>query len=129
MIMTINAATSRHVTEKNRLWIDGAVATLRGLVCATLVGLVLQTTAANAQGASPTAGDQAPLNTGQLEQVVAPIALYPDDLLSQVLMASTYPLEVVQAARWAGQNPGVTGKPLEDAMVKQTWDPSVKGLV
>ena len=127
--MTVNVATSRHVTEENRFWIDGAVATLRGLVCAALVGLVLQTTAANAQGASPAAADQATLNAGQLEQVVAPIALYPDDLLSQVLMASTYPLEVVQAARWAGQNPGVTGKPLEDAMAKQTWDPSVKGLV
>ena len=65
----------------------------------------------------------------QLEQIVAPIALYPDDLLSQVLMASTYPLEVVQAARWTSQNPNMTGKALEDAMAKQTWDPSVKGLV
>ena len=44
-------------------------------------------------------------------------------------MASTYPLEVVQAARWTSQNPNVTGKALEDAMAKQTWDPSVKGLV
>ena len=43
-------------------------------------------------------------------------------------MASTYPLEVVQAARWTSQNPNVTGKALEDAMAKQTWDPSVKGL-
>src|SRR5262249_42538860 len=62
------------------------------------------------------------------EQLVAPIALYPDALLSQVLMASTYPLEVVSAARWAAENPGVTGAKLEDAMAKQPWDPSVKAL-
>jgi hypothetical protein len=127
--MTANAATSRHVIENDCAWIDRAAVTLRGLVCAALVGFVLQTAAANAQGATPTKGDQAPLNAGQLEQLVAPIALYPDDLLSQVLMASTYPLEVVQAARWAGQNPGVTGRPLEDAMAKQPWDSSIKGLV
>jgi hypothetical protein len=64
----------------------------------------------------------------QLEQLVAPIALYPDALLSQILMASTYPLEVVTAARWVKANPGVTGKPLEDAMQKEAWDPSVKAL-
>ena len=64
----------------------------------------------------------------QLEQLVAPIALYPDALVAQVLMASTYPLEVVQAARWAKDNPKVTGKALEDAMQKQPWDPSVKSL-
>jgi len=64
----------------------------------------------------------------QIEQLVAPIALYPDALVAQVLMASTYPLEVVQAARWAKENPKVTGKALEDAMQKQSWDPSVKSL-
>src|SRR5215471_2644204 len=70
----------------------------------------------------------APRSAAQLEQLVAPIALYPDALLSQVLMASTYPLEVVQAARWAQANSGVTGKALEDAMQSQSWDPSVKAL-
>ena len=64
----------------------------------------------------------------QIEQLVAPIALYPDALVAQILMASTYPLEVVQAARWTKENPKVTGKALEDAMQKQTWDPSVKSL-
>ena len=64
----------------------------------------------------------------ELEQVVAPIALYPDPLLAQVFMASTYPLEIVQAARWVKENPNVTGKALEDAMQKQPWDPSVKSL-
>jgi len=64
----------------------------------------------------------------QLEQLVAPIALYPDALLSQILMASTYPLEVVAAARWVQANPSVSGKALEDVMQKQSWDPSVKAL-
>jgi hypothetical protein len=68
------------------------------------------------------------LNTQEIEQLVAPIALYPDTLLSQVLMAATYPLEVVEAARWSKENPKVTGKTLEDAMQKQPWDPSVKAL-
>jgi hypothetical protein len=67
-------------------------------------------------------------SAAQLEQLAAPIALYPDALLSQILMASTYPLEVVAAARWSQANPGVTGQALEDAMQKQTWDPSVKAL-
>lgn len=65
----------------------------------------------------------------QLEQVVAPIALYPDSLLAQVLMASTYPLEIVEAARWAKEHPGLKDKALEDALQSQTWDPSVKSLV
>jgi hypothetical protein len=69
-----------------------------------------------------------PRTAPQLEQLVAPIALYPDALLSQILMASTYPLEVVAAARWSQANPGVTGQSLEDAMQKQSWDPSVKAL-
>ena len=64
----------------------------------------------------------------KLEQLAAPIALDPDALLAQVLMASTYPLEVVQAQRWVQGNPKVTGKALEDAMPKQPWDESVKSL-
>lgn len=64
----------------------------------------------------------------EIEQLVAPIALYPDPLVAQILMASTYPLEVVAAARWAKSNPGLKEKALEDAMQKQPWDPSVKSL-
>src|SRR5215470_4778665 len=64
----------------------------------------------------------------EIEQLVAPIALYPDALVSQILMASTYPLEVVAAARWSQANPTVTGDALQTAMVQQTWDPSVKAL-
>jgi len=70
----------------------------------------------------------ASLSKAQLEQLVAPIALHPDPLLSQMLMASTYPTEVVQAARWVKEHPGVSGTALQDAMQKQSWDPSVKAL-
>src|SRR5215475_6137379 len=65
----------------------------------------------------------------EIEQLVAPIALYPDDLVSQILMASTYPLEVVEAARWAKANKTLKGDALTTALEKQTWDPSVKSLV
>src|SRR5262245_47093161 len=69
-----------------------------------------------------------PFSKAQLEQLVAPIALHPDPLLSQMLMASTYPTEVVQAACWVRDNHGVTGQALQDAMQKLPWDPSVKAL-
>ena len=72
--------------------------------------------------------DNQNLSAAQLEQLVAPIALYPDSLLAQVLMASTYPLEVVEAARWAKANPNLKGKDLDAALQKQSWDPSVKSL-
>ena len=76
--------------------------------------------------ASPAAG--ASVSQEDLDRLLAPIALYPDALIAQILMASTYPLEVVLAARWAKDNPGVTGQALEDAMQKQEWDPAVKAL-
>jgi len=101
---------------------------LRKMVAALLACALAMPNAAFAQAAAPaTAGGKA-FSQEQLDQMLAPIALYPDALLAQVLMASTYPLEVVSAARWVQANPKVTGKALEDAMQKQTWDPSVKSL-
>lgn len=64
----------------------------------------------------------------QIEQIVAPIALHPDSLLAQILMASTYPLEIVEAYRWLEKNPGLKGPALEEALKKTDWDPSVKAL-
>ena len=69
------------------------------------------------------------LTPEQLEQLVAPIALYPDPLLAQVFMASTYPLEIVQAERWTAGNAKLKGRALEEALQNQTWDPSVKSIV
>lgn len=64
----------------------------------------------------------------QLAQMLAPVALYPDTLLSQILMASTYPLEVVEADRWVKQNPGLSGSALDEAVKDEDWDASVQAL-
>ena len=69
------------------------------------------------------------LDAAQLDQLVAPIALHPDPLLAQVLMASTYPLEVVQADRFAKANKKLKGDKLKEVLAKQDWDASVKELV
>lgn len=67
----------------------------------------------------------------ELEQLVAPVALYPDELLGQILMAATYPLEIVEAARWLAvpANAALQGEALATALDAQDWDPSVKALV
>jgi Protein of unknown function (DUF3300) len=81
--------------------------------------------------APPPAGAAAPevLAPAELEALVAPIALYPDPLLGQVLVAATYPLEIVQAQQWIAQQPALTGDALLEAAQKQPWDPSVQALV
>ena len=69
------------------------------------------------------------LSPDQLNNLVAPVALYPDSLLSQVLVAATYPLEVVEAAQWLQQNRNLQGAQLMDAARQQDWDASVQALV
>ena len=71
--------------------------------------------------------DQA-LTPQQLQDLVAPIALYPDPLLGQILVAATYPLEVVQAYQWLQQHPGISGDALKQAVQQENWDPSVQAL-
>ena len=65
----------------------------------------------------------------ELDQMLAPVALYPDALLSQVLMAATYPLEVVEAARWSRGHPGIQGDEAVRSVADKDWDPSVKSLL
>ena len=79
-------------------------------------------------GAQPPEPAGPQLGQGELEKLLAPIALYPDDLVAQILTASTYPIEVVEAERWVSAHPNVHGDGLQDAMQQQQWDPSVKGL-
>jgi hypothetical protein len=109
-----------------------ACALRRLVLCAAPFILVfgLASAPARAQNAATPAQAQTEqnLSEGQIEQLVAPIALYPDSLLTQMLMASTYPLEVVEAARWSHDNAAVKGAALQDAMQAQSWDPSVKAL-
>ncbi len=80
--------------------------------------------------ASPASSSEAQLlGAAELEALVAPIALYPDALLAEVLIASTYPLEIVQAERWLSENQKLTGDKLKAALDQQPWDDSVKALV
>jgi hypothetical protein len=78
----------------------------------------------------PAGGDEKKLKSpDQLDSLVAPIALYPDPLLAQMLAASTYPLEIVEAQRWMKANPNLKGEDLTKAAAKQSWDASVQALV
>ncbi len=97
---------------------------LNSLVIRTLVLLF----AASVTFAPASAQDRAPFRQAELDQMLAPVALYPDSLLSQILMASTYPLEVVQAARWSRANPGLSGQEAVRAAEHMDWDPSVQSL-
>jgi len=107
-------------------------------ICGTVVVTVfIAGTAAIGQSpapatAAPTAESAVsktpPFKKEELEAIVAPIALYPDALLAQIFMASTYPLEIVEAARWSKANPSVKGDAVAGAVQSQTWDPSVKSL-
>ncbi len=78
---------------------------------------------------TPGEGPAQILAPDQLDNLVAPVALYPDQLLSQVLAASTYPLEIVEAQQWIRQNGYLRGSQLVDAAKQQNWDPSVQALV
>ena len=83
-----------------------------------------------AQNASPAPPAEAPtrLPPEELDSLVAPIALYPDPLLAQVLAASTYPLEIVQLQQWLAAHKGLKDKALADAVEKENWDPSVQSM-
>jgi len=85
--------------------------------------------AAAAAPAAAALAEQPAFSPEQIEQMVAPIALYPDALLAQVFMSATYPLEIVQAARWVKKNESLKGEALDAALRDQGWDPSVKTLV
>jgi Protein of unknown function (DUF3300) len=89
---------------------------------AVLLSLLVALPAAYAQGRKA-------VPQAELDQMLAPVALYPDPLLSQVLMASTYPLEIVEAARWSRANPGIQGDEAVRAVAEKDWDPSVKSLL
>jgi hypothetical protein len=81
-----------------------------------------------AQGTQSASMQPRQMTPAQLQQLVAPIALYPDELVAEVLAASTYPAEIVEANRWLQQNSGLKGAKLAGEVDKQSWDPSVKAL-
>src|ERR1700730_6975467 len=114
------------------------IRTFKQLLSAVLSLLLVFTSvpfeAAAQQPAQPPAestgysGQGAPLSADQLQQLVAPIALYPDALVAQILGASTFPDQIAAASGWLQQNKSLTGTALMQAVDKQQWDPSVKAL-
>src|SRR2546430_5122849 len=84
------------------------------------------------QATPPGAAQAAPapqvIPAGQLDSLVAPIALYPDPLLAQVLVASTYPLEIVQLYQWLVKHKDLKDKKLAEAVQKENWDPSIQRM-
>ena len=107
--------------------------TMRALAIVLAFALPFAAQAQTQAPASPPPASGAPsqnlLTDAQLDALLAPIALYPDALLSEVLMASTYPLEVVEADRWAKANKNLKVDALQGALGQQSWDDSVKSLV
>jgi len=102
---------------------------------APILVVALAVLSANVPGLAQPAGAPAAPSTAasavsqqELDRLLAPIALYPDALIAQILMASTYPLEVVYAARWSKEHPDIKGKALEAEMQKRDWAAEVKAL-
>jgi hypothetical protein len=106
---------------------------IRGLIFVTAMAVALPPPPSSAQPkpAAVAEAGASEFNVEQLDAMLAPIALYPDELLTQILMASTYPLQVVSAARWLEKdnNKNLKGDDLVKAMTDESWDPSVKSLV
>ncbi len=105
----------------------GKIALMIGLLLPLTVGCT--TTQAVDQTSYSTSAAEASFSEAQLDSLLAPIALYPDTVLSHVLIASTYPLEVVEADRWARNNSRLKGEDAVNAVDNRDWDPSVKALV
>ena len=109
---------------------------LSALLCGPLVALTTPIDAGAAMAfqsppaapASEYSGQGAPQTAAELQGLVAPIALYPDALVAQILSASTFPDQVAVADNWLQTNKALTGSALSQAVDKQTWDPSVKAL-
>ena len=102
---------------------------MRVLCCFIVVALALPFEVMPSKASAQEQAAAKTFTQEELDQILAPIALYPDSVLTQVLMASTYPLEVVEAARWAKKNKDLKDKALTAALEKEDWDPSVKSLV
>src|SRR3954453_17042960 len=104
---------------------------LTAILCAVLIVPGDTLTYAQTQASNPApspAGQTASIPPEQLDSLVAPVALYPDPLLAQVLAASTYPLQVIMLQRWLEKNKSLKDKELADAVQKQPWDPSIQAL-
>ena len=101
---------------------------VRAFVAAAAVAALLSWAPPDPAIAQAPPADAPKFSADQIDQMVAPVALYPDDLLAQIFIASTYPLEIVEADRWVRQNASLKGDALDKALAEKDWDPSIKGL-
>ncbi|HTS57259.1 MAG TPA: DUF3300 domain-containing protein [Terriglobales bacterium] len=109
---------------------------MMAIVCAAVLApgetlLLVQSQPAGSAKQSQPAGSgqqEAKIPADQLDSLVAPVALYPDPMLAQVLAAATYPLEIMQLQQWLEKNKNLKDKALADAVAKQPWDPSIQAL-
>jgi uncharacterized membrane protein YgcG len=116
-------------TATCRAWRPGRF--WRALISGVVLAMLLPgPTLMRATAQEPSAGGEAraPIPQEKLDSLLAPIALYPDDLLAQTLMAATYPLDVVEAARFVKANKDLKGAALDKAVLEKKWDPSVQSL-
>jgi hypothetical protein len=105
------------------------VATLCALLAAPAAAVPFQDTQAAATAPAAAPAESVKLSNDQLDSLVAPVALYPDPLLAQCLVASTYPIDIVAAQQWLAKNSTLKGEALTKAAEQQPWDPSVQALV
>ena len=124
--------SSRATVEKKKLMKSQSRKLVRGVIA--IIGLAFLSSgfSAFAQQAQSqvmtTTKEAAKIPSDQLDSLVAPIALYPDQLLSQTLVASTYPLEIIQLQQWLEKNKNLKDKALANAVQKQNWDPSIQAM-
>ena len=128
----MNSPSFRSRSPNKFACVVAAIAWL-ALVLAASREALAQTPPADQSAAETTTTDTATepetkVPDAELDSLVAPIALYPDPLLSQTLVASTYPVELMQLQQWMGKNTGLKDQALADAVAKQPWDASIQGL-
>src|SRR5579864_7400932 len=126
----LRSGASKHWRRKMVTGAGSKIQKAVAIVCVLLLPSSLsfgQAPAGPLQGSPVT--QQPALSPEQLDNLVAPVALYPDPLLSTVLAASTYPLEIVEAQQWLQRNRNLQGTQLVDAAKQQNWDPSIQALV
>ena len=130
LLLKRKGTSTMKVTSFRREFLIHIIQKLVAVICAVvLVPGDMTVWAQTGSAGGSTGGEEvARIPPEQLDSLVAPIALYPDPLLSQTLVASTYPLEIIQLQQWLAQNKNLKDKALADAVKKQNWDPSIQAM-